>query len=243
MISVISSLSCHQENNSSNEHVKKVYKVKKLQTELVVDSNWRKPQLQNANTLSIDLYMGDHPKHKPKTKAKLLYDDENIYIIFRVIDRYVKSVATEYHGKVWDDSCVEFFFTPSENLKDGYFNLEINCGGTLLCRYQTAPNKNITFLEIEDCKKIEVAHSLPRIVKEEITTPVIWTLEYRLPFEVIKKYCPQAQTPLSQVKWRANFFKCANKSSHPHWLVWNFIDNSTPAFHMPEYFGILEFTE
>ena len=54
--------------------------------------------------------MGVEPEHKPKTQAKLLYDDENIYLIFCVEDKYIRAVAKGYHVPVWRDSCVDFFF-------------------------------------------------------------------------------------------------------------------------------------
>jgi hypothetical protein len=57
---------------------------------------------------------------------------------------------------------------------------------------------------------------------------------------MINKYIKIDQ-PAKGVQWRANFFKCADKTSHPHWLTWNQVVNPVPKFHMPEYFGILEF--
>ena len=108
-----------------------IYKVHKLTEPMDIDANWDKPQLQKPQPLDIKLFMGDKPEHLPKTKAKLLYDDHNIYVIFRVNDRYVRALATEYHGSVWQDSCVEFFFTPGLDISDGYFNIETNCIGTI----------------------------------------------------------------------------------------------------------------
>jgi len=43
------------------------------------------------------------------------------------------------------------------------------------------------------------------------------------------------------VTWRANFYKCADSTSHPHWLTWSPVDHPTPHFHLPAFFGTLEF--
>ena len=43
------------------------------------------------------------------------------------------------------------------------------------------------------------------------------------------------------VTWRANFYKCADHTSHPHWLSWSVIGSGKFEFHVPEYFGTLEF--
>ena len=69
----------------------------------------------------------------------MLYDANGLYGIFRVQDRYVRCVRTQYHDAVWKDSCVEFFAQPKPDR--GYFNFEFNCGGAFLCSYITNPER------------------------------------------------------------------------------------------------------
>ena len=218
------------------------YIVHKLQGELTIDADWNKEVWQGVEPLQLNYYMGEKPAHFPKTEVKLLYDDENIYVIFRVEDQYVRAVAQNYHGRVWEDSCVEFFFTPGSDIKEGYFNLEMNCGGTFLFCHQTARGENVKYVEISDCQQVEVAHSLPKIVYPEIKEPVTWVVEYRIPIYILEKYANVTRPALGAV-WRANFYKCGDKTSHPHWLTWSPVDNPTPDFHLPEYFGVLSFTD
>jgi len=78
------------------------------------------------------------------------------------------------------------------------------------------------------------------MVDPEIKAPVTWTVAYRLPVDLLKKYC-QVITPAPQVSWRANFYKCADKTSHPHWLTWSLVNFPKPNFHLPQSFGVLEF--
>ena len=40
---------------------------------------------------------------------------------------------------------------------------------------------------------------------------------------------------------KANFYKCGDKLSVPHYLSWNPVTTEKPDFHRPEYFGLLEF--
>ena len=102
-------------------------------------------------------FAGEQPVHFPRVQAKLAYDAAALYVIFQVADRYVRATAENYQDQVCEDSCVEFFFTPGEDISHGYFNLEVNCGGTVLfhhqkgrklmmCRYpeQTLNNDNCT---------------------------------------------------------------------------------------------------
>jgi len=216
------------------------YQVHRLAEPMKIDGNWDKPQWQDVKTVEIKNSMGGKPTHRPRTQAKVLYDDKYIYVVFRVEDQYVRAVAQDYHGPVWKDSCVEFFFTPRDDVSLGYFNLEVNCGGTPLFHYQKAPKKEQRSIDIADMQQIEIAHSMPKIVEPEIAKPTIWTIEYGIPIAILEKYCPVAR-PAPRVIWRANFYKIGDDTSHPHWLTWSVVNNPVPNFHLPQFFGILEF--
>lgn len=215
-------------------------RVTRLEKAPEIDANWDKFPWKNIRSEPIRNYMGEKPKHIPETRVKIAGDDGAIYVIFRVEDRYVRAVTTGYQGNVCQDSCVEFFFTPNGDLSKGYFNLEMNCGGTALFAFQQAPRKGTISIPESEYNKIKVAHSLPKIVDPEIEIPVTWTVEYRIPIEIMEKYCP-VTFPASKVTWQANFYKCADRTSHPHWLAWSRVDFPTPQFHLPESFGVLEF--
>jgi len=217
------------------------YQVKRLTEPMRIDGDWNKPVWQKVEPLELTHFMGDRPEHFPKTQAKLLYDDEAVYVIFRVEDRYVRAVAERHQDPVCLDSCVEFFFVPGTDPAAGYFNLEMNCGGTMLFHFQIIPRKDSVPLEPCDLERIEVAHSLPRNVDPEIVEPMTWTVEYRLPTDILAAYCPTAARPAPGGTWRANFYKCADKTSHPHWLTWSFVDHPRPDFHLPRFFGTIEF--
>ncbi len=205
-----------------------------------IDADWDKAAWQGILPLQLNHFMGERPKHFPRVLSKLAYDDEAIYVIFRVEDRYVRAVAQDHQGPVFKDSCVEFFFSPGTDSKDGYFNLEMNCGGTMLFHHQPKPRTNSQNILPDDIAQIEVAHSLPTIVDPEITDPTTWVVEYRIPFEILAKY-HELEKPESGSVWRANLYKCADDTSHPHWLTWAPVEFSRPNFHLPEYFGTLKF--
>jgi hypothetical protein len=135
---------------------------------------------------------------------------------------------------------VEFFFSPEETTQHGYFNLEMNCGGTMLFYHQQSRQKGRKAISDAHIDQIEVAHSLPEIVDPEIQDETTWVVEYRIPFAILKEY-HGFDTPVSGTVWRANFYKCADGTSHPHWLTWSPVDHPTPQFHLPEYFGKLVF--
>jgi hypothetical protein len=217
------------------------YEVVRVDEPVKIDANWDKPVWQKVQPLEVARYMGDKPEHFPKVQAKLAYDPANVYVIFRVEDNYVRAVAKKHQDMVCRDSCAEFFFAPGLDVAKGYFNLETNCGGTMLMHFVTVPRKVAQPVPDELMDQIEVAHSLPKIVDPEIAQPTVWTLEYRIPMAIVDRFLPSAPKPAPGVEWRANFFKCADQTSHPHWLTWAKVDRPKPDFHVPEYFGTIVF--
>lgn len=217
-----------------------VYEVVRLKGQMTIDGKWDKPQWKHVKTIDITNYMGTIPKFQPEAKAKVMYDADNIYVIFQVKDKYVRCITNEYDGPVYKDATVEFFFATDMNLPEQYFNLETNCGGTALMRYQIVPRKDYKKIDIEDFKTIELAHSLPQIIDPEIEDGVTWTIEYRIPFTMLEKYA-KVTRPGKGIVWRANLYKIAENNSNPHYLTWSVVENSKPDFHLPKFFGRLIF--
>jgi hypothetical protein len=230
--------SCSSLKTSQNET--SAYTIKALKKPFKIDGKWNKSQWRHANTFHITNYMGNKPSYSPTVQGKMLYDKDNLYVIFQVQDNYVRSVVEQYNGPVSTDACVEFFFCPDTSMPDHYFNLEINAGGTPLMAYHIFSHKDYQKLRAEELNKIEIAHSLPKRVDPEITQTVTWTIEYRLPIAILKNYASVTNPKPGNV-WKANFYKTASKSSHPHWITWSLVKSEKPNFHLPGFFGKLLF--
>ena len=208
-----------------------------------LDGDWDGEAWSRASTLHVNLFRSEGSDHHPDTRARVLYDDEGLYVIFRVYDRYVRCVATEYQDPVYKDACVEFFVQPRQD--KGYFNFEMNCGGVLLLKY------------IEDCtrtddgfeKYVDVPaelgaevvafHSLNAPIEPEIAEHVEWRVEYAIPFSLFEHYAGPLGDLAGQT-WRGNFYKCADGCSHPHWASWAPVGRVL-NFHVPQHFAPLRF--
>ena len=226
---------------STEQITPEVYEVMETEQPIKPDANWDKKQWENVKPVTITNYMGDVPDFKPKVQAKMVYDKDNLYVIFRVEDKYVKSLTDRNNGPVYRDSAVEFFFAPDVENSNLYFNIEANCGGKVLFHHNnpTDRSKNIRLTD-EDIALIEIAHSMPAIVDPEITDEVTWTLEYKVPLALLKKHSPVTM-PAKGVEWRANFYKIAEITSNPHYITWSKIDSPRPNFHVPVNFGRIIF--
>ena len=208
-----------------------------------LEAAWDSPLWQIADVARIDRFHPAGSSHRPVVLARLLYDRDNLYLRFHVDDRYVVCTHTQYQESVYQDSCVEFFVQPRSG--GGYFNFEMNCGGTLLLTYiedarRTADGfAKFTPVAVEHGQQVRICPSMPRVVFPERPEAVVWQIACQIPRDVLEAYAgPLGDLP-GQV-WRGNFFKCADASSHPHWASWSPIGQEL-NFHQPGCFAPLRF--
>ncbi len=200
--------------------------------------DWDDKTWENMPHLELNCFRPESSGHRPITKAKLLYDSKLLKGIFQVQDQYVRCIHTEFQKPVYQDSCVEFFVQPKPDY--GYFNFEFNCGGTLLASYITDPTrigtdlKEYTPLTRKEVEQMNIYHSLPRKVFPEIQQKITWHLEFSIPFLLFEKYIGTLPDIRGNT-WKANFYKCGDQTSHPHWASWSPVTELN--FHLPACFG------
>lgn len=214
-----------------------------------LEGKWDGPAWAHADTLTVRHFHPNSSDHRPLVQVRMVYDSEGVYGIFRVEDQYVLCTHTEYLGHVYEDACVEFFVHPKPDR--GYFNFEMNCGGALLLFYIEDPTRlndparpDEEFVRSTPVPKplgsrVRIGHSLPRVVAPEIETPVVWTLEFHIPFSLFETFVGPLGDAAGQ-EWRANFNKCADACSHPHWGTWAPLGEEL-NFHQPHRFGPIRF--
>lgn len=176
----------------------------------------------------------DYP-YKPAVSFRIAYTDDALLIHYRVSEESVRSVAGCDNGKVWEDSCVEFFSVPAA---DGvYYNMECNCTGRLLVGVG-AGRENRQHAPQEVLDRVDRWSSLGTGDFEEKAAPAEWQVALVIPFST---YFLHQITSLAGTEVRANFYKCGDMLSKPHFLSWNPIELPKPNFHVPEFFGMLHF--
>ena len=218
------------------------YLIRRTLTAPALDGDWDSPAWQQAETLEVAHFRPESSAHHPHTQARLLHDGANIYVFFRVEDQYVRSVQTQYLGPVCTDSCVEWFAQPRPD--KGYVNFEVNCGGTLHSSYIENPTripggfKRFVYVDERLAGQMTIVHSLPGVVEPEITQACTWTLVYRVPLALFEAYTGPLGD-LSGQQWRANFYKCGDQTSHPHWAAWSPVQELN--FHRPQDFAPIHF--
>ena len=171
--------------------------------------------------------------YAPDASFSIARSNTHIVIMYRVGGLDLRAAAMEDNGPVWEDSCCEFFV--SDPADGTYYNFEMNCIGTVLASKRKSRENFIPFTDAQ-LSRIRRFSSLERKGYDLNGKIFRWQTAICIPFDLIGidgGSLPQGI--------RANFYKCADKTAHPHFLSWNPVEVPHPDFHRPEFFGKLEF--
>ena len=168
--------------------------------------------------------------YAPLCSGRVARTKDALVVDFRVSGLDLRAQNMEDNGRQWEDSCVEVFIKDPE--KADYYNFEINALGKVLACYGPV-REGRTRRPQEQMKKIlRFAHlEGGPLDKDGIQT---WRVGVVIPFELIGIHPDNLPHSI-----RANFYKCGDKTAHPHYVSWSPIDTPKPDFHRPDFFGKL----
>jgi hypothetical protein len=170
----------------------------------------------------------------PDVTFRIAYTADAILLHYRVKEKAVRAKYTD-GGKVWTDSCVEFFFSPDAN--NVYYNLESNCVGAIILGGGEAGTQRGHANE-SVLRTIGRWSSLGDQPFGERVGDTQWEVALVVPYSAF--YLHDIHS-LKGKHTRANFYKCGDDLPTPHFLSWNPIEMPRPNFHTPPYFGMLLF--
>jgi hypothetical protein len=184
---------------------------------------------------TVEILNWENYGYKPEVRFNIAYSDKEILLKYYVTEGYVKAEKTESNQMVCEDSCVEFFVSPAD---DGiYYNLEFNAIGTCLLGSGTC-REDSSRAPVAAIKGIRRKGSLGDSPFPERTGECSWNITIAIPPEVFFRHRVEE---LKGKTFRANFYKCGDNLTQPHFLTWNPVETSKPDYHRPEYFGMLRF--
>lgn len=170
--------------------------------------------------------------HVPFVHLEIAHNKSMLFLQYNVKEQHVRAQNTQCNSNVWEDSCVEAFIAVKNKT---YFNFEFNAIGT--CFASSGPNRNQRELfSEEEIKSIAIWSTMGATPFPERKGDISWRLIAGIPFKLLginDSYQP------SRALW-ANFYKCGNKLTSPHYLSYKKIETPTPDFHRPDFFTEME---
>ena len=173
--------------------------------------------------------------YKPEVRFNIAWGEKEIYIKYYVREAHVKAEKGNTNEMVCEDSCVEFFVSPED---DGiYYNFEFNPIGTALMgsghsRHDSARTDPAI---VGNIRRLTTMGSEPF---SEISGDISWSITVAIPLGTFFRHSVGS---LAGKSFRANFYKCGDKLTTPHFVTWNPVGTEKPDYHRPEFFGILKF--
>ena len=185
-----------------------------------------KPDWSSIAPVSIDQHLWSDV-HSIVPQAQAAWDENGLYIRLSVKEKDIKKEFSGPLAPVWEDSCLEFFFSP--NGDDRYFNFECNPNGAFYAGYGKPIPQRYRLYEDHLPGQLQVT---------PFTLPDGWGVEFQVPVSLVQVFVPDFQLSAGMTL-RANFYKCGDATVQPHFIAWNPIDLPEPCFHCPEFFGTL----
>lgn len=185
---------------------------------------------------AIDLINWEAYPYQPMVKFRIGHHNNQIWLKFYVDEAHVLAQRTTTNSATHKDSCVEFFMDPVQN--GNYYNFEFNAIGVTHLAYGPSGKERV-FVDPEVIEKqIKIESSLGKEPFLERSSPMSWEMTVVIPIET---FSFTKNISLKGLYSKANFYKCGDDTSIPHYLSWNPVDTEKPDFHQPSFFGNLVF--
>ncbi|WP_320113581.1 carbohydrate-binding family 9-like protein [Draconibacterium orientale] len=190
---------------------------------------------KNTKTELIDILNWEKAfPYKPDIKFRIAHTGNEIWLKFYVREKNILAQETKINGDVYKDSTVEFFISIDGT---NYYNFEFNCIGTPHVGYGPGRGNRTPILP-EVLKQIDIESSLGNEPFAEKSGDFSWEMMICIPTQCFAFDKVQS---LNGLEAKANFYKCGDETSDPHFVTWNAIDTENPDYHRPEFFAPVKF--
>ena len=161
----------------------------------------------------------------PQTTFTIAHTDQMLYVRYEVKGEVPLATKINDLELVNEDACVEIFIGDADNTH--YWNFEFNPAG--VCNASHRKERKVDVVRLNE----EQLASIQRYGQQLCAAH--WTLLIGIPLSLIDLDLTKESSR------RANLYKCGDKTAMKHYASWNAISAPAPAFHLPEFFGEIQF--
>ena len=170
------------------------------------------------------------------TVARMLWDDDNLYIVYECVDPYLHAEVTEHDGAVYEEDAVEIFATPNPGNLNAYYGYEMNINATLLDYIAVGAGEQAT----EDIhfdwqsEGVQIATTYDGTLNQHGDRDRGWILEIAIPFDNFR-HLGGAIPPRDGDMWRLNLNR--TKGYEGQFSQWSDTRAEEASFHHSAFFG------
>ncbi|QDU66832.1 carbohydrate-binding family 9-like protein [Engelhardtia mirabilis] len=193
------------------------------------------------------------PEPRHRTRAKLLWDAQHLYIAAELVEPHLWATLTERDAVIFHDNDFEVFLNPS---CDGlnYYELEVNALGTVWDLVLRKPYRMGGPADSEwRIEGLRTAVQLDGTLNDPTDTDRGWTVEIAIPFAALGIHTETPAAPEVGDRWLLNFsrvqwdlevhegaYRKVPKTPEHNW-VWS--PQGMVDMHLPLRWGWLHFAE
>lgn len=213
------------------------YDVHRAPSALIIDGKPDDKAWAAAGRLELIFPWEAQTGAKQKTTARLLWDDDNLYVSYECDDADITAQYAEHDDPTYKDDAVEIFINPMPSQTGIYYGLEMNAL-SVLYDYVMYDSKNL-FKQF-DLRGVKLATHIEGTMNARGDKDKGWTLEVAIPwsnFEALSK------KPIPGTVWSANINRW--DGMEPDRRMSNWSDPVQPRAnpHVPSRFGQLVFVQ
>jgi hypothetical protein len=176
---------------------------------------------------------------KERTIAKLLWDDQNLYVAHIAEDEFITAQHTERDGKIPEDDCFEIMIAPNPATPDIYFNIEWNVIGGFVDNFRPdGPKKPRA--PVWNAEGVQIAGSYSGTLNDDSDHDRYWMVEVRIPLLNFAKVAAR-MPPQPGDRWNINLNRHGGKTNFQY-SQWSPGDTPQPSFHIPHRFRPIVFS-
>lgn len=211
-----------------------VYEIHRAGTPIKIDGKLDEPAWFAAPDVGEFHFTWYKEGRRERTVAKLLWDDENLYVGHVCEDAHITAQHTEHDGKIPEDDCFEVIFAPDALHPAVYFNIEWNVAGGYLDNFRPeGPNKPRA--AVWDAEGVRVAGTFAGTLNDDSDSDSYWVAEVAIPLRNFAKFMPHSP-PQPGEHWNLNLNRHGGKTN-VQYSQWSPGDTAAPNFHTPHRFG------
>ena len=234
----------------------KIYSAKKIDSKIDIDGKmefiWDTAPWSSD---FIDIEGTNKPKPTYRTRYKMLWDDENLYIYAKLQEPHIWGTLQEHDAIIYHDNDFEIFLKPN-HASPIYYEIEVNTLNTIMDLMMPKPYRFGGQAVMHwDVKNLKSAVYIEGTLNNSIDEDSYWAVEMAIPFKSLQKF-GSATTPKLNSFWRINFSRVqwqheviegaysrkklnGKHISEDNW-VWSPI--GLVNMHYPERWGFVRFT-
>lgn len=205
----------------------------------------------------VDISDTVNPTPKYKTKCRMLWDDEYLYIAAYLEEPDLWATLKNHDDIIYNDNDFEVFIDPGNDASN-YFEIEINALGTVMDLFMLRTYKRGGPVDMKwNTVGMKSAVYLKGTLNNNTDKDKFWTVEMAIPYSCLKKPNRVSQ-PVLGATWRINFSRVQwqtvpagtsyekkknDKGRRLPEYNWVWTPQGKIDMHIPEKWGFLNFKD